>query len=294
MTGAFYTLTQWGLRILPVDSAGRRCFDETLADWRNESAQASGLLALVVPARGMWSVVRCVMLVSLRESRSREGAALLLRLAAWSIVCTVVFIGIRWNESIVLQGARVPLGPVPGALLSVQALLTAMPFLAFLCAAAGRRHRAPVPRLGPALVAGVVMFVAIGWAMPAANQAYRESVFALQSSGPVPARGINERSIVELVGMLFTENVRKAAFGLNIRLAFVVAVPVMLVIGMIARTLTGWRRAAGSVLPMLLLLSPALVGLNRYGAVAFWPALLGAVLLTRALVRGADRLPGTN
>src|SRR5688572_21075439 len=124
MTGPLYTIAKWCLGTLPVDAAGRRVFDETLADWRNEAAQASGpLAALAVPARAVWSVIRCVMMVSLREVRTREGAALLLRVAALSVVCMLVFIGIRWNESIVVQGARVPLGPVPGALLSIASVL---------------------------------------------------------------------------------------------------------------------------------------------------------------------------
>jgi len=288
MTGPLYAIVRWCLSVLPVDAAGRRCFDETLADWRKEAAQASGLLAaLIVPARAMWSVFRCVMMVSLREIRTREGAALLLRLAAFSVAVMLVFIGIRWNDSIDVQGVRVPLGPIPAALLSVVSLLGVMPFLVFVSAAIGRRLSV-APRLGPALVAGAVMFLAMGWVMPATNQAFRQLVFGLQARGPI-APGINEISIVELVEMLFTESAGQAAFGLNVRIVFVVAVPVMLVIGMTSRTLTGWRRVAGSVLPVLMLLLPILVGLNRYGAGAWWPALLAAVLLTRTLASGAAR-----
>ncbi len=281
MTGVLYTVAQQCLSLLPVDAAGRRCFDETLADWRKEAAQASGVLALVVPARAIWSVFRCLMLVSLREIRSREGASVLLRLAAWSIVCMLLFIGFHWNDSIDLEGTRVWMGPIPGVLLSVQ-IVTAMPFLAFLCAAVGRRHRAAVPQLGPALVVSAVMFVAMGWALPAANQAYREFVYALQSSVPI-LPGINERSLIELVGMLFTQDFQRAAFGLSIRLVFMVAVPAMLIAGAAARSLTGWRRAAGSMLPIPVLLLPALIGFNRYSEVAWWPALLAVILITRAL-----------
>jgi hypothetical protein len=196
----------------------------------------------------------------------------------------LAFIGFHWNDSAVLEGKLVLFGPVPGALVSVASILGAMPFLAFLCAALGRRQQ-PSPRLGPALITGAVMFIALGWAMPLSNQAYREFTFALSSTGPLPMPGVNERSVVELIEMLFTHDAQRGAFGLNIRLIFTVAAPVMLVLGTVARTLTGWRRVAASVLPMLVLMAPALIGLNRIGEVAWWPALLGAVLVTRALAR---------
>jgi hypothetical protein len=281
-----YTLTNWCLTQLPVDPAGRRCVDETLADWRKEASQSSGpLAALIVPARALWSVLRCLTMVSLRDIRSREGAVLLLRLAGLSIVCMLALIGFRWDDSIVIDGTRVPIGPAPVVLLSVASVLGVMPFLVFASSAIGRRL-STATRLGPALVAGVLMLVAMGWILPAANQSFRQLVFGLHANGPIPP-GINERSLVELIAMLFTENTRQALVGLNVRIVFVVAVPVMLVIGTTTRQLRGWRRGVGSVLPVLLLLCPFAIGLNGYVAVAWWPALMAAVLITRALVTGS-------
>jgi hypothetical protein len=283
MRHPLYTLTNWCLTQLPVDAAGRRCVDETLADWRKEASQSSGpLAALIVPARALWSVLRCLTMVSLRDIRSREGAVLL-RLAGLSIVCMLALIGFRWDDSIVIDGTRAPIGPAPVVLLSVASVLGVMPFLVFASSAIGRRL-STATRLGPALVAGVLMLVAMGWIMPAANQSFRQLVFGLHANGPIPP-GINERSMVELIAMLFTENTRQALFGLNVRIVFVVAVPVMLVIGTTTRQLRGWRRGVGSVLPVLLLLCPVAIDLNGYVAVAWWPALMAAVLVTRALVR---------
>ena len=270
------------LRLLPLNES-RPC-EETLADWRREALDARGLRRPVVALRALGSVARCVFMISAREARSRESMELLFRVVIVSLVSAMIFIGVRWNESIVVDGARVPLGPVAAALLSVGTFLGAMPFIAFLTAALGRR-RAAAPRLGPALVLGVVMFVTMGWVMPVTNQAYREFVFGLQATGPLP-RGINELSLVELVEMLFTPNAGSAAFGLNLRLFFVIASPVMLVLGITARSLSGWRRFTSSVLPLVLFclpLAPLLEWPETF--LLAWPALLAAALVTRALAR---------
>ena len=135
------------------------------------------------------------------------------------------------------------------------------------------------------------MFGAMGWGMPAANQAWREMMFALSGGSGAIAPGINERSIVELIGMLLGENLGRVMAGLNVRLMFMVAVPVMLVLGVTARSLQGRRRVAGSVLPVLFLLLPFSSPNTIYGHVGWWPALLAAALVTRALSR-AERGAG--
>lgn len=288
MTGPVFRLVGWFLGALPVDAAGRRCFDETLADWRSEAGNVAGVLpTIVIGARALWSVLRCVAMVLTREVRSREGAALLMRLAAWSIFCMLVIIGVRWNDSLQLQDSRVQLGPIPGALLSVGMVLGGMPILAFLSGAIGRRRPAPAPRLGPALVAGVLMFFALGWVLPVTNQAYREAVLAVQSNW-VPTRGINELSILELVDMLFTDRARQAVFGLNVRLVFTVAVPAMLVMGVTARQLGGWRRVTVGLLSLLVFGAPLLSNLHSFEALLLmWPALMAAGLTTYFLARSS-------
>ena len=293
MKGLLYRVVLWSLGAVPVDAAGRRCLDETMADWRKETATAASRLAsLAASARGIRSVFRCVAMVAVREVRSSDGAALLLRLAGWSIALMLVVIGFHWNDSIPLQDGRVPTGPIPGALLSVGMVLGGMPILAFLSAGIGRRRPVPGPRLGPAIFAGAVMFVAMGWVMPATNQAYREFVFSLQSTGPLPQPGINERSAVELVKMLFTDRARQAALGLNVRLVFLVAVPLMLVIGTSARQLGGWRRFTATLLSLLVFGAPLLSDSGGFEALVLrWPALLALVLITRTLVIGANREP---
>jgi hypothetical protein len=294
MTGGLYKLAQWCLRSLPVDAAGRRVLDETLADWRREAATATGRRqVLVVSVRAGVSIGRSVMSICWREIGSHEGVAPLVRLACWSIVSAVLFVAFNWNRSVVIDGEQVAIGPAAVWLLSVSWVLALMPLLAFAAAAIGRRTPSMAPRLGPALIASLVMLAAMGWAMPAANQAWRELVFGLSgATGAVP-RGINERSIVELIAMLSTTDSSKAAAGLNLRLLFILAVPVVLVLGVTARSLTGRWRLAATVLPLLVFAIPFVARIDSvYGHASSW---LAAVLLTRALVRGAqgDRNSGT-
>jgi hypothetical protein len=291
MTGPLYTLTQWCLRSLPVDGAGRRVFDETLADWRKEAANATGRRqALVISVRAGLSVVRCVMLICRREIGSREGIASLLRLAAWSTATVLLFVAFNWNRSIPVAGLQVVIGPTAVWLGSVSWALALMPLLAFVSTATGRRTASMAPRLGPALVAGLVMFGAMGWAMPAANQAWRELVFGLSGgTGPVPP-GINERSLVELIGLLSSADSSRALSGLNLRLLFIVAVPVLLVLGLTARSLTGRWRLAATVLPLVVFAIPFLARIDTvYGHASSWVAVLAAVLVTRTLARRAER-----
>jgi len=291
VTGPLYTVARWFLNVLPVDETGRRVFDETLADWKSEAARASGLLgSVIVSLRAVVSVLRSVVMISWRELSSREGLAPLVRLATWSIVSVLLFVAFNWNQSIPVNGVPVAIGPTAVWLRSVNWILALMPLLAFVSAASGRRT-SRAPRLGPALVAGVVMLGAMGWAMPAANQVWRELMFALNGGiGTIP-RGINERSIVELIGMLPEGNPGSVVAGLNVRMMFMVAVPVMLALGVTARSLNGRRRVAGSVLPVLLLLLPFSSPNSLYGHVGWWPALLAAALVIRALAR-AERDAG--
>ncbi len=68
------------LGVLPVDNAGRRVFDETLADWRREGRTASGMLA----------VARSVLLVSWREVISAPMGTMTLRIVGWSALWVVL------------------------------------------------------------------------------------------------------------------------------------------------------------------------------------------------------------
>ncbi len=296
MTGPIYAVVRTLLSVLPVDHSGRRVFDETLADWRREAANVSGHLArLAVSVRAIVSVVRGVVMISAREAFNRHGLASLGRLGAWSAMAVLLFVAFNFNRAIPVQGVHHALQRAIGleaiVLGSVSWVVALLPLLAFMSAASGRQHTARIPRLGPAVVAGVVMLGAMGWAMPAANQAWRETMFALNGgTGPI-AQGINERSMVELVGLLTSSQFSSAASALNLRLVFIVAVPVLLVLGLTARSLGGRWRLAASVLPLLVFAIPFMVRIDSpYGHASSWPALIAAVLLTRAIERRAARV----
>lgn len=281
--GILYRFVRLFLTILPVDAAGRRVFDETLADWRREaSAARSSPRRVVAGLQGLGAVARGVAHVAVREGASREGVAALARLAAWSIATVVVGMVLNWNQSLVVRGVRVAVGPAGVALGSVAWLVALMPLLAYLSAACVRGNAPAPPRLGPALLMGVVMVLAMGWGLPAANQAHRELVFAMFRPGEVLPPAFGERSLGELVGLLSTGNWARALSELHHRLFWVFAVPAMLASGMTTRSFVGWRRAAGTVLPLALFMVPFLANIDSaYGRISNWAALLAVVVVIR-------------
>lgn len=294
MTPALYSFAHWSVGLLPVDPAGRRCIEETFADWRSEAVSASGPAArAVVTARALWSVVRCVALTSSREACSREGIALLRRLTLLSAANMLLFVLFNWDRSIPVSGIQTALRPAAVGLLSVSWAVMLMPLLALLAGAWGRSGSTRVPLLGPPVVAGFLMLGAMGWAMPAANQAFREVVFALTDGQGTLRPGMNERSLIELVGLVFSSDYSSGLSALNLRGMFIVAVPVMLVVGTTARSLTGRRRLAATALPLLVFSVPFIVDIDSLeGFFLMWPAMFVAVFLTRSLVRGAARESG--
>ena len=285
--GILYRIVEWFLTVLPVDASGRRVFDETLADWRREAdAAQTSPRRVAVALQGLGAVARGLAHVFVRESTSREGVAILTRLAAWSVATVTLSIALNWNQSLTVQGARVAVGPAGVALGSFAWLVALMPLLAYVSAACVRGNAPAPPRLGPPLLIGAVMVVAMGWGLPAAGQAYRELVFAMFRPGEVLPPGLRERSLGELVGFLSTGDSARALSELHHRLYWVIAVPVMLASGMTTRCLAGWRRAAGTVLPLVIFIVPFLARIDSaYSRLSEWVALLSVVVVIRVFVR---------
>ena len=164
-----YAFTQWWVGVLPVDAAGRRCFDETLADWRREAAKAKGsFAATVVSVRAMFAVFRCAVGVSLREVRLIRRSGVLVRVFLW-------IGGYLLTVTLMLQMTPVALelSLVSRAYLLVSLVGFILP-VALLLATGLARTQKPVPALGVALAAALTGFTLLGWVLPAANRAFME------------------------------------------------------------------------------------------------------------------------
>lgn len=187
MTGPLYALTQWWLDVLPVDAAGRRCFDETLADWRREASKAKGTWAtLVVSVRAMFAVLRCVAGITLREVALIRQSGVLSRVCLW----TVAYLAIA---PVIVQLS--PDSPNILKLSAISRLYTQLAMVAFffpiaLMLATGLGgKRGPVPGLGIALVALLIGFPLLGWGVPIANRAFLDANPARWTFPDHPERG---------------------------------------------------------------------------------------------------------
>ena len=275
---------RWILGLLPLQQRGRRPCEETLADWRSEDAAAHGSRRAITTLRGLWSVGLCVSAISWRELRTREGALPLLRIAALSVVLAA---GFGWEQARPLASAGLAIGPPLAMLGAVGATCVFMPLVAFVAGATGRRLAIPAPRLGPVLAIALVMFVTMGWLMPAASQAWRQQVFSLTGGRGALAPGLNERSLFELFPMLFTSQFTQVTQVFYSRSFFLLATPVFLAIGVTSRSMVCQRRLACSVLPIAIFVVPFLAPRSTV-LMLMWLALLGAVLVTRTLARTSE------
>src|SRR5689334_21055122 len=91
MSQGLYAVTQWCLDLLPVGQSGRRCCDETLADWRKEAAKATrSWAAFVVSVCAMFAVLRCVAGLSLREVALIRQSGVLTRVVLWTVAYVAI------------------------------------------------------------------------------------------------------------------------------------------------------------------------------------------------------------
>ena len=187
MAGPLYALTQWWVSVLPVDAAGRRCFDETLADWRREAANAKGSwAALIVSVRALFAVLRCVAGITIREVALIRQSGVLTRVCLW----TVAYLAI---VTLIVQ--LTPDSPSILKLSAISRLYTQMavvasffPIALMLATGLGGKRR-PVPGLGIALVALLIGFPLLGWGLPIANRAFLDANPARWTFPDHPERG---------------------------------------------------------------------------------------------------------
>ena len=115
--------------------------------------------------------------------------------------------------------------------------------------AASRRSRALV--LVAAVVSCVASFAIIGWVMPAANQAYRQSI-----AGVPIAKGANELTLIELgkvlesgqdesIGMVSPRDIRSVAMAYHVRWAISLAPFVLSLVALV------WTRRQRGRVPIV-------------------------------------------
>lgn len=170
MNKLLYSIANWALNALPVDTAGRRVFDETLADWRREAAKASALLARAsVTARASGSVLRCIAGVTAREIKLIPQSGVLLRVFLWvaGYMVAAPWVSMIWFGKPTFQvSAR--------GYLIVSGVAYFFPVALILGTGLGR-NRLRAPGLGMGFASLVVSFVLLGWGLPVANRAFLEA-----------------------------------------------------------------------------------------------------------------------
>ena len=184
MTGPLYAIAEWFLVVLPVDDAGRRVFDETLADWRREAAKARGTVAgALVFVRAIFSVFRSIVGVSLREVTSIHRSGVLTRVCLWTVAYLLAYLAIvtvivQLSPSIQFSPSMTKLSVMSLVYGQVPLIASFLPTALLLATGLGGK-RQPVPGLGTALVALVISFPLLGWGVPIANRAFLDANPAL-------------------------------------------------------------------------------------------------------------------
>ncbi|MEZ5317753.1 MAG: hypothetical protein R2752_10165 [Vicinamibacterales bacterium] len=176
------TVVRHFLAAIPFDPRSRRAIDETLLDWEAEAADAtrgpaSGRAALDV----RWSValVRVVLLATAREAAGVPLSWLAVRLTV-GLLFLAVLLAVPWAWR---AGWLLPVDVwLPSALLLLPANLVAIAPPGVFAALAIRPGRRPVPVVGTACVVLVVLSAAVT-VVPAANEAFRQTIYAATTAG---------------------------------------------------------------------------------------------------------------
>jgi hypothetical protein len=278
------------LAVLPLDARGRRAIDETLADWAYEAGRAATRAGrLMCGLRAIVSVGNTLVSLALEELADVPRSSWLARFVLYLTASAVLFT-LNSSAHPVFAGLEPTFRkPVLIALLFVGGAAVLAPCLLFLSTVpAERADRRRTPFFGLAVVSFVAMVAVHGWAVPIANQEFRQTVFQGKGGAGTIQRGPNELTLPEL--FFRSESPAgwraKAPFGRpSVRVGMAAAVSVMVLLAAEVQRLSRRRRwltaavvlLAYQILPLALW---AAVRLEQAYALAFVLPLLG--LLTTA------------
>ena len=303
--------------LLFPDGASRRAIDETLADWREERAQAASVHGRVrVEVQGCLSILRVVLGQTAREMT----AATSWRVFGWTVVFTVIAASL--NPFSWAYAASVTAGVPIGETLRLRGLLIlnslALAFMLVSAAGVGQKSRQPGPALAGVTLSFLFMLLVAGWLVPATNHLLRIELSTLNLEAPARAYlsaragAGNDLPLHELLPKAIVE--RNTAFGaqwiVSERLVLMLAAPAGVLLGMAVRRRldgrTSWRIAqsagaaalilaaiAGSYLwPLLSRFVPwtIAVRLERLNVVS-WLGLACACAAVFVLVRSSNAEP---
>ncbi len=156
--------------MLPLDAAGQRAVDETMADWRHEEGEArSSFERVCVAFRGVWSLAVALAYAIGRDLFSAATA----RTCMWCLALAAAF-GVVMPFAWIFTG---PWRPLPIGLrfemlglLAPWAITTTLPLALLALTSIGRRTSV----VTACVWLCVLSFVTLGWVLPETNQAFRE------------------------------------------------------------------------------------------------------------------------
>jgi hypothetical protein len=275
------------LRVLPLDARGRRAVDETLADWAHEDERSGSPGRRVCRSVcGCASLFRVLAGLTVHETVTMPMGWLLGRLTLFVLAPSVLAVlpvlvsGTLWT----------PAGLAATPLLLPAGLAVMLPLGFFFAVARPPRDRS-IPVLGALLWSFALAVVISNWAVPSANQTFREITFHLNGfSGSLP-RGNPELSLFALASRAQAEGWQSAAAAhLRVRTALVVLCPAMIFLMIALRRLSRRRRLVWfALVPAAFFLSPLTdipiwwrYDYRNVDGIGFW--LLALVSVAAALV----------
>jgi hypothetical protein len=155
---------------LPLDARSRRVMDEALLDWTHEAASSSSIGARVcVDVRSVVSIVRALVLVSVRETTAIPIAWLAGRVVLFGLLPALVFVMAAPGrlprllaELPALQGAEVTLA------IAIETLVVTLP-LALFYTVAWRPATRSLPTVGMAFAGSGLVVVYLAGILPLAT-----------------------------------------------------------------------------------------------------------------------------